>query len=147
MATAKTGSAKKSKRVVDPEGIAHVNATFNNTMITFTVMHGNTISWASSGKAGFKGSKKSTPFAATVAAEACAREALGLGLKRVHVRVQGPGSGRESAIQALAAAGLQVRSIKDVTPIPHNGCRPPKRRRVCPWAATLPPPASSAAAR
>jgi small subunit ribosomal protein S11 len=93
-------------------------------------MHGNTISWASSGKAGFKGSKKSTPFAATVAAEACAREALGLGLKRVHVRVQGPGSGRESAIQALAAAGLQVRSIKDVTPIPHNGCRPKKRRRV-----------------
>ena len=130
MATAKTGSAKKSKRVVDPEGIAHVNATFNNTMITITDMHGNTISWASSGKAGFKGSKKSTPFAATVAAEACAREALGLGLKRVHVRVQGPGSGRESAIQALAAAGLQVRSIKDVTPIPHNGCRPPKRRRV-----------------
>src|SRR6476661_4885684 len=125
MATAKTGSAKKSKRVVDPEGIAHVNATF-----TITDMHGNTISWASSGKAGFKGSKKSTPFAATVAAEACAREALGLGLKRVHVRVQGPGSGRESAIQALAAAGLQVRSIKDVTPIPHNGCRPPKRRRV-----------------
>jgi small subunit ribosomal protein S11 len=99
-------------------------------MITITDMHGNTISWASSGKAGFKGSKKSTPFAATVAAEACAREALGLGLKRVHVRVQGPGSGRESAIQALAAAGLQVRSIKDVTPIPHNGCRPPKRRRV-----------------
>ncbi len=130
MATAKTGSAKKSKRVVDPEGIAHVNATFNNTMITITDMHGNTVSWASSGKAGFKGSKKSTPFAATVAAEACAREALGLGLKRVHVRVQGPGSGRESAIQALAAAGLQVRSIKDVTPIPHNGCRPPKRRRV-----------------
>ena len=130
MATAKTGSAKKSKRVVDPEGIAHVNATFNNTMITITDMHGNTISWASSGKAGFKGSKKSTPFAATVAAEACAREARGLGRKRVHVRVQGPGSGRESAIQALAAAGLQVRSIKDVTPIPHNGCRPPKRRRV-----------------
>src|SRR3569832_613032 len=119
MATAKTGSAKKSKRVLDPEGIAHVNATFNNTMITITDMHGNTISWASSGKAGFKGSKKSTPFAAP-----------GLGLKRVHVRVQGPGSGRESAIQALAAAGLQVRSIKDVTPIPHNGCRPPKRRRV-----------------
>jgi small subunit ribosomal protein S11 len=130
MATAKSGSAKKSKRVLEPEGIAHVNAPVNNTMITITDMHGNTISWASSGKAGFKGSKKSTPFAATVAAEACAREALGLGLKRVHVRVQGPGSGRESAIQALAAAGLQVRSIKDVTPIPHNGCRPPKRRRV-----------------
>ena len=129
MATAKTGSAKK-KRNVDAEGIAHVNATFNNTIITITDMHGNAVSWASSGKAGFKGSKKSTPFAATVAAEACAREALSLGMKRVHVRVQGPGSGRESAIQALSAAGLQVRSIKDVTPIPHNGCRPPKRRRV-----------------
>ncbi|HEX5436363.1 MAG TPA: 30S ribosomal protein S11 [Gemmatimonadaceae bacterium] len=129
MATAKTGSTKK-KRSVDAEGIAHVNATFNNTTITITDVHGNAVAWASSGKAGFKGSKKSTPFAATVAAEACAREALSLGMKRVHVRVQGPGSGRESAIQALSAAGLQVRSIKDVTPIPHNGCRPPKRRRV-----------------
>jgi small subunit ribosomal protein S11 len=123
-------TGKKTKRVIEAEGIAHVNATFNNTMITITDLHGNTISWASSGKAGFKGSKKSTPFAATVAAEACGKEALSLGLKRVHVRVQGPGSGRESAIQALAAAGLQVKSIKDVTPIPHNGCRPPKRRRV-----------------
>jgi small subunit ribosomal protein S11 len=130
MATAKTGTAKKSKRVVEAEGIAHVSATFNNTTITITDMHGNAVAWASSGKAGFKGSKKSTPFAATVAAEGCAREALSLGVKRVHVRVQGPGSGRESAIQALAAAGLQIRSIKDVTPIPHNGCRPPKRRRV-----------------
>jgi small subunit ribosomal protein S11 len=130
MATAKTGSAKKTKRVVESEGIAHVNATFNNTTVTITDTRGNAVSWSSSGKAGFKGSKKSTPFAATVAAEQCAREALGLGMKRVHVRVQGPGSGRESAIQALAAAGLQIRSIKDVTPIPHNGCRPPKRRRV-----------------
>ena len=130
MATAKTGTTKRSKRVVESEGIAHVSATFNNTTITITDMRGNTVSWASSGKAGFKGSKKSTPFAATVAAEGCAREALSLGVKRVHVRVQGPGSGRESAIQALAAAGLQIRSIKDVTPIPHNGCRPPKRRRV-----------------
>lgn len=128
MATAKTG--KKTKRVVESEGIAHVAATFNNTTVTITDMHGNTVSWSSSGKAGFKGSKKSTPFAATVAGEGCAREALGLGVKRVHVRVQGPGSGRESAIQALASAGLQIRSIKDVTPIPHNGCRPPKRRRV-----------------
>jgi small subunit ribosomal protein S11 len=93
-------------------------------------MRGNTVAWGSSGKAGFKGSKKSTPFAATVAAEQAAREALGLGVRRVHVRVQGPGSGRESAIQALASAGLQVKSIRDVTPIPHNGCRPPKRRRV-----------------
>ena len=130
MATAKSGSTKKSKRVVESEGIAHVSATFNNTTITITDMRGNAVSWSSSGKAGFKGSKKSTPFAATVAAEQCAREALGMGMKRVHVRVQGPGSGRESAIQALAAAGLQVKSIKDVTPIPHNGCRPPKRRRV-----------------
>ena len=123
-------TAKKSKRVVDAEGVAHVNATFNNTTVTITDPRGNTIAWGSSGKAGFKGSKKSTPFAATVAAEQCAREALTAGVKRVHVRVQGPGSGRESAIQALAAAGLQVKSIKDVTPIPHNGCRPPKRRRV-----------------
>ncbi len=123
-------TGKKSKRVVEAEGIAHVNATFNNTMITITDAHGNAVSWGSSGKAGFKGSKKSTPFAATVASEQCAREALSMGVKRVHVRVQGPGSGRESAIQALASAGLQVKSIKDVTPIPHNGCRPPKRRRV-----------------
>ena len=123
-------TAKKSKRVVEAEGIAHVNATFNNTMITITDARGNAVSWGSSGKAGFKGSKKSTPFAATVAAEQAAREAVTLGVRRVHVRVQGPGSGRESAIQALAAAGLQVKSIKDVTPIPRNGCRPPKRRRV-----------------
>ena len=111
-------------------GIAHVNSSFNNTTITITDSHGNTISWGSSGKAGFKGSKKSTPFAATVAGEQAGREAVTLGVRRVHVRVQGPGSGRESAIQALVAAGLQVKSIKDVTPIPHNGCRPPKRRRV-----------------
>jgi small subunit ribosomal protein S11 len=123
-------TAKKSKRVVEAEGIAHVNATFNNTTVTITDARGNTVSWGSSGKAGFKGSKKSTPFAATVAAEQVAREAMTLGVRRVHVRVQGPGSGRESAIQALATAGLQVKSIKDVTPIPHNGCRPPKRRRV-----------------
>ncbi len=130
MATAKAGSAKKAKRVVDAEGIAHVSATFNNTTITITDSRGNAVAWSSSGKAGFKGSKKSTPFAATVAAEQAAREAITLGVRRVHVRVQGPGSGRESAIQALAAAGLGIRSIKDVTPIPHNGCRPPKRRRV-----------------
>ena len=121
---------KKAKRVVDAEGVAHIAATFNNTTVTITDMHGNAIAWGSSGKAGFKGSKKSTPFAATVAAEQCGREAAQLGMKRVHVRIQGPGSGRESAIQALAAAGLQVRSIRDVTPIPHNGCRPPKKRRV-----------------
>lgn len=123
-------TGKKSKRVIDSEGVVHISATFNNTTITITDMNGNTVAWGSSGKAGFKGSKKSTPFAATVAAEQAAREAMSLGVRRVHVRVQGPGSGRESAIQALASAGLQVKSIKDVTPIPHNGCRPPKRRRV-----------------
>src|SRR5437867_5634403 len=124
------GSAKRAKKVVEAEGIAHVTATFNNTLITITDMQGNAITWGSSGKAGFQGSKKSTPFAATVAAEQAAREALNLGVRRVHVRVQGAGSGRESAIQALATAGLQIRSIRDVTPIPHNGCRPPKKRRV-----------------
>jgi small subunit ribosomal protein S11 len=123
-------TGKKTKRLIEAEGIAHVNATFNNTMVTITDSRGNTVAWGSAGKAGFKGSKKSTPFAATVAAEQVAREAMTLGVRRVHVRVQGPGSGRESAIQALATAGLQVKSIKDVTPLPHNGCRPPKRRRV-----------------
>ena len=120
---------RKTRRNVS-RAVVHIKATFNNTTVTITDMHGNAVSWGSSGKAGFKGSKKSTPFAATVAAEGAAREALNLGVKRVHVRVQGPGSGRESAIQALASAGLQVKSIKDVTPIPHNGGRPPKRRRV-----------------
>jgi small subunit ribosomal protein S11 len=115
---------------MEAEGVAHVSATFNNTTITITDMAGNGVAWGSSGKAGFKGSMKTTPFAATVAAEQCAREAMSAGVRRVHVRVQGPGSGRESAIQALASAGLQVKSITDVTPIPHNGCRPPKRRRV-----------------
>jgi small subunit ribosomal protein S11 len=128
MATAK--GTKKAKRVVEAEGVAHVNATFNNTIVTITDSHGNAVAWASSGKAGFKGSKKSTPFAATVAAEQAGREAVNMGLRRVHVRVQGPGSGRESAIQALASVGLKVVSIRDVTPIPHNGCRPPKKRRV-----------------
>ncbi len=123
-------TGKKTKRVVEAEGIAHINATFNNTLVTITDMHGNTVSWGTSGKAGFKGSKKSTPFAATVAGEQAGREAVTLGVRRVHVRVQGPGSGRESAIQALASAGLRVVSIRDVTPIPHNGCRPPKKRRV-----------------
>jgi small subunit ribosomal protein S11 len=115
---------------VEAEGIAYVTATFNNTLVTITDSKGNTVAWGSAGKAGFKGSKKSTSFAATVAAEQCAREAVGLGVRRVHVRVQGPGSGRESAIQALATAGLQIASIRDITPIPHNGCRPPKKRRV-----------------
>jgi len=104
-------TGKKTKRIVEAEGVAHISATFNNTTITITDTHGNAVSWGSSGKAGFKGSKKSTPFAATVAAEQAAREALTAGVKRIHVRVQGPGSGRESAIQALATAGLQVKSI------------------------------------
>jgi small subunit ribosomal protein S11 len=126
----KGARTKRAKKHVEAEGVAHIKATFNNTLVTITDSQGNVVTWATSGKAGFKGSKKSTPFAATVAAEQAAREAVNLGMKRVHVRVQGPGSGRESAIQALAAAGLQVKSIRDVTPIPHNGCRPPKKRRV-----------------
>jgi small subunit ribosomal protein S11 len=130
MAQTSSSGAKRSKKVVEAEGIAHITATFNNTLITITDLQGNAIVWGSAGKSGFKGSKKSTSFAATVAAETCAREAANLGVRRVHVRVQGPGSGRESAIQALASAGLEVKSIRDVTPIPHNGCRPPKKRRV-----------------
>lgn len=127
---AKPKSGKRTKKVVEAEGVAHITATFNNTLITITDMQGNTVAWGSAGKSGFKGSKKSTSFAATVAAENCGREALNLGVKRLHVRVQGPGSGRESAIQALASAGLRILSIRDVTPIAHNGCRPPKKRRV-----------------
>jgi small subunit ribosomal protein S11 len=130
MAQVKGSSTRRTKKVVESEGIAHVTATFNNTLVTITDSRGNAIVWGSAGKSGFKGSKKSTSFAATVAAENCAREALNLGVRRVHVRVQGPGAGRESAIQALASAGLQIASIRDVTPIPHNGCRPPKKRRV-----------------
>ena len=130
MAKPKQGGRAKSKRHVDAEGIAFIQATFNNTIITITDMAGNAVVWGSAGKAGFKGSKKSTPFAATMAAEQAAREAMNMGMRRVHVRVQGPGSGRESAIQAIAAAGIAIRSIRDVTPIPHNGCRPPKKRRV-----------------
>ena len=123
-------SGRRTKKVVEAEGMAHISATFNNVLITITDLQGNTLAWGSAGKAGFKGSKKSTPFAATVAAEQCGREVINMGLKRIHVRVQGPGSGRESAVQALASAGLKVMSIRDVTPIPHNGCRPPKKRRV-----------------
>jgi small subunit ribosomal protein S11 len=127
---AKPRSSGRKKRQVEAEGMAHIKATFNNTIITITDASGGTVAWASAGKAGFKGSKKSTPFAATIAAEQVGREAASMGMKRVHVRVQGPGSGRESAIQALQSAGLTIRSIRDVTPIPHNGCRPPKKRRV-----------------
>ena len=127
---AKPRTSGRKKRQVDAEGVAHIKATFNNTIITITDTEGGAVAWASAGKAGFKGSKKSTPFAATIAAEQVGREAASMGMKRVHVRVQGPGSGGESAIQALQSAGLTIRSIRDVTPIPHNGCRPPKKRRV-----------------
>jgi small subunit ribosomal protein S11 len=130
MAQPKKVRAKRTKKVVESEGIAYIKATFNNTLITITSMNGDVVTWGSAGKAGFKGSKKSTPFAATVSAEQVGREAYNLGVRRVHVRVQGPGSGRESAIQALSASGLQIKSIRDTTPIPHNGCRPPKKRRV-----------------
>ena len=129
-APVKAPAPKKGKKVVESEGIAHISATFNNVLITITDMRGNTIAWGTAGKAGFKGSKKSTPFAATVAAENVGREVMNMGVRKLHVLVQGPGSGRESAIQALASVGLRVVSIKDVTPIPHNGCRPPKKRRV-----------------
>ncbi len=127
---AEVKKARKKDRRVPSAGVAHVRASFNNTIVTITDTDGNVISWASAGKAGFKGSRKSTPFAAQVAAEAAAREAKDLGLKRVEVWVKGPGAGREAAIRSLQAAGLEIAAIKDVTPIPHNGCRPPKRRRV-----------------
>ena len=126
----KAGTRAKKKRAVASEGVAHIKATFNNTIVTIAEPNGDVVTWASAGKAGFKGSKKSTPFAATMAAEQAGREAYALGVRRVHVRVQGPGSGRESAISAIASAGIHVKSIEDVTPLPHNGCRPPKKRRV-----------------
>ena len=121
---------KKRDKRVGTNGVAHVHASFNNTIVTITDMDGNVITWASAGKVGFKGSRKSTPFAAQVAAESSAREALNSGMKRVEVWVKGPGAGREAAIRSLQATGLEISAIKDVTPIPHNGCRPPKRRRV-----------------
>ena len=121
---------KKRDRKVGVNGVAHVQASFNNTIVTITDSDGAVITWASAGKVGFKGSRKSTPFAAQVAAEASAREAINQGLKRVEVWVKGPGAGREAAIRSLQAAGLEISAIKDVTPIPHKGCRPPKRRRV-----------------
>lgn len=120
---------KKGKRVAE-EGIAHIQSTFNNTIVTITDVSGNVIAWSSAGGQGFKGSRKSTPFAAQKAAEVAAKKAMGQGLKKIEVYVKGPGAGRESAIRSLQAAGLEINMIKDVTPIPHNGCRPPKRRRV-----------------
>ena len=121
---------KKKKLKVVSRGVAHILASFNNTVVTITDPKGNTVCWSSAGAAGFKGSKKSTPFAAQVAAEQAARKALEFGMKEVEVLIKGPGAGRESAIRALQAAGLAISAIHDVTPIPHNGCRPPKRRRV-----------------
>ena len=121
---------KKKKSKVEAAGIAHIKATFNNTHVTLTDRLGNVIIWEKAGTSGFKGSRKSTAFAATMAAEKAAQTALSMGLSSVDVEVKGPGAGRESAIRALAVAGLQITSIKDVTPLPHNGCRPPKRRRV-----------------
>lgn len=120
----------KKKEKVDVNGVANIKSTFNNTIVTLTDIYGNVISWSSAGRMGFKGSRKNTPFAAQLAAQAAAKEAMELGLKKVDVLVRGPGSGRESAIRSLQAAGLEISSIKDVTAIPHNGCRPPKRRRV-----------------
>lgn len=121
---------KKKYKKAESTGVAHIQATFNNTIITITDTQGNVIVWSSAGKSGFKGSRKSTPFAAGKAAEYSAKQALELGVKRVEVWVKGPGSGRETAIRSLQSAGLEVTAIRDVTPIPHNGCRPPKRRRV-----------------
>lgn len=125
----KSKTRKKIARHV-AEGVAHIQATFNNTIITITDLQGNSVSWASAGTSGFKGSRKSTPFAAQVAASNAAKKAKEVGMREIAVYVKGPGSGRESAIRALQAAGLQITLIKDVTPVPHNGCRPPKRRRV-----------------
>lgn len=121
---------KKKERKVVQSGIAHVQASFNNTIVTITDMGGNAVVWASSGNQGFKGSRKSTPFAAQRAGEMAARKAMEHGMRQIDVYVNGPGSGRESAIRSLQAAGLRINLIRDVTPIPHNGCRPPKRRRV-----------------
>ena len=129
---AKTKKFKSRKKIVRlvTEGVAHILASFNNTIVTITDRHGAVVAWASCGSAGFTGSKKSTPFAAQITAESAAKKAIEHGMKTVEVNVKGPGSGRESAIRALQAAGLQISVIRDVTPIPHNGCRPPKRRRV-----------------
>tara|TARA_Y100001934_G_C12284037_1_gene741414 strand:+ start:798 stop:1184 length:387 start_codon:yes stop_codon:yes gene_type:complete len=123
-------SKKKKKRNIEPHGVAHIKSTFNNTHVTLTDRFGNVIVWEKAGTAGFKGSRKNTAYAATMAAEKAAQGAISMGLVSVDVEVKGPGSGRESAIRSLAVAGLQITSIKDVTPLPHNGCRPPKRRRV-----------------
>ncbi len=129
MATVKSKTKRKEKKHIET-GAAHIRSTFNNTIVTITDTNGNTLAWASAGGLGFKGSRKSTPFAAQMAAEQAAKSAIDQGMRQVEVFVKGPGAGREAAIRALQAAGIEVSSIKDVTPIPHNGCRPPKRRRV-----------------
>ncbi|HNX79147.1 MAG TPA: 30S ribosomal protein S11 [Prolixibacteraceae bacterium] len=126
----KTGTGKKRVVIVEPNGMAHVHSSFNNIIVTLTNMNGEVISWSSAGKKGFRGSKKNTPYAAQVAAEECGKTAFDLGLRKVKAFVKGPGNGRESAIRAIANTGIQVTEIVDVTPLPHNGCRPPKRRRV-----------------
>ncbi len=126
----KTGSSRKRVVVVEANGMAHIHSSFNNIIITLTNMNGEVISWSSAGKKGFRGSKKNTPYAAQVASEECGKTAYDLGLRKVKVFVKGPGNGRESAIRSLASIGIQVTEIVDVTPLPHNGCRPPKRRRV-----------------
>ena len=123
-------SGKKREKLNVPVGLVHIQATFNNTLITFTDTRGNTVSWGSAGSSGFKGSRKSTPFAAQVAAEGAAKKAMDNGMRTVGIYVTGPGSGRDSAMRAINSAGMRVAFIRDITPIPHNGCRPPKRRRV-----------------
>ncbi len=130
MADAPVKKVKKKDRKIGMNGVAHVKATFNNTIVSITDTDGHVVAWASAGKVGFKGARKSTPFAAQIAAENAARIAMQLGLKKVEVWVKGPGAGREAAIRSLQATGMEIAAIKDVTPIPHNGCRPPKRRRV-----------------
>ncbi len=133
MAKASSGAASRVRKKVKKnvsDGIAHVHASFNNTIITITDRQGNALSWATSGGAGFKGSRKSTPFAAQVAAETAGRVAMEYGIKTLEVRIKGPGPGRESSVRALNALGIKISSIADITPIPHNGCRPPKRRRI-----------------
>ena len=130
MAKPKQKKKPRKKKVSDPRGVANIKATFNNTHISVTDKFGNVIAWATAGTSGFKGSRKSTSYAATIAAENVAKDAIAMGMTSIDVRVKGPGSGRESAVRSLAAAGLAIMSIRDVTPLPHNGCRPPKRRRV-----------------
>jgi small subunit ribosomal protein S11 len=130
LAEPKKRKIKKKVKKAESTGIAHIQASFNNTIVSISDKNGNVVSWSSAGRSGFKGSKKSTPFAAQMAAQTSAKEAIEAGVRKIEVWVKGPGSGREAAIRSLQAAGLEITAIKDVTPIPHNGCRPPKRRRV-----------------